>query len=69
MSIEQTPENFYLASIKIYDIQFQDNQTIVTAEDFKKSKILTQSQIELNPEDIMLLKIYSMESMKLLANF
>ncbi len=49
-------------------MQLYENK-IPTAEDFQNSKILTESQIELNPEEIVSLRIYSMESMKLLANF
>lgn len=40
-----------------------------TKEDFENSKILIQSQIELLPEEIVTLRIFAIESIKLLANF
>lgn len=59
LSVEQTLENTYLFTIKIYDIQLNENKQVPTAEDFKNSKVLIESQIELLAEDVVSLKVFS----------
>lgn len=80
-TIEQNLDNVYTATIKVFKHEnINDNQNQILNKDVEltkedsldnqegsssENKILVQSQIDLNPEDIMVLKIFAQVTFKI----
>lgn len=63
-TIEQNDDNTYTATIKVYSLENKSNEIQNLTKDGEKIKeenypILVQSQIDLNPEDIVVLKLFA----------